>query len=96
MQIGTKIYEDITISKDEELVCYMTDNRLTLAQGYQFSGNAVESSISREELLSLALYAVEEKIRDMCIKGTGHDVGKFIDGVKPLLEKRDILRKELQ
>jgi len=96
MRIGTKGYERITISKDGQTVCELTDDELTLAQGYTFFGNAIECSISREELLSLALYAVEEKIRAMCIKGTGHDVGKFIDGMKPLLEKRDILRKELQ
>lgn len=96
MRIGKKCYKSIEIKNGGETVCRMTDNQLTLAQGYSFDVEYVEWSISREELLELALFAVEQKISD-CRIATGRlKINDFIESVTPLIEKRDILRKALE
>lgn len=57
---------------------------------------AAAEGISRTELLELALFAVEHKIKDCRIGSAARDVCDFIAAVNPLIEKRDILRKALE
>lgn len=99
MRIGTKCYEHITITKDGEIVAKITDNEMALALGFELSARCVESSISREELLSLALYAVDEKIhreRTRCGSSRDLETGHFIEKITPLIKKREVLCKALE
>ena len=96
MKIGDKTYKHITIKKDGETVCKMTDSNLELALGYQFITEVAPDMVSREELLNLALSGIDEKIRNERISASRFDVEIFIERVQPLISKRKLLKAELE
>ena len=52
--------------------------------------------ISREELLEWALKGIEDAIRILRTRASRWDVEEFIETVQPLIDKRKLLKAELE